>query len=389
MAINTLKHIPFLSIVGILILFIALGNITTSAQKRLKTLSKREPTSQKSAYKGQYHFITHSTLTPIETKMRDADFCQIDKDYMLVPNCATELNDDGTTPTEEYSIQSVKNILKLDVIEYYDLQSKYDSPLKLKRFKESEEYKEKSADLEAEKNCILDHTYYAIFDLSSQYDLTNKSFSVPLIPCFFDNAYIANGVFITTKDQHFRDGNFIASINDEDLAYQIETNDTQLVIFVKFTGDVDNHGELMCEPSKVYITNKKTGAVYFEYTPQNSIDEKSLSNDNNAEEEQILTIAETMPEFPGGDAALFNFIARNLRYPVVAQENNVQGRVVISFVVDKSGKAINPKIEKSVSPECDKEAKRIINIMPRWKPGTANGQPVNVRYRTSITFRLQ
>lgn len=389
MAINTLKHTPFFKLVSLLLFCSFLGNIAVSAQKRLETLKKKEPTSQDLGFKGSYHLITDSQLTPIETLMFEADFCQMDREYILVPIYGTEFNEDGTMPTDEYSIQDVKRILKLDVIGRYNLQNKYDSPLKLKRFKESEEYENMKADLEAEKKFILDHTYYAIFDFSSQYNLTDQSFPIPLFTSYVDYTYVANGVVIRTTDSNFSEGKFTAPIFDEDLAYQIETNDTQLVVFVKFTGNWDNNGDLICEPSKVYITNKKTGILYYKYTPRNSTDSDGSPSDESSEDEQILTVAETMPEFPGGDAAFFNFVARNLRYPVVAQENNVQGRVVISFVVDKSGKAINPKIEKSVSPECDKEAKRIINIMPRWKPGTANGQPVNVRYRTSITFRMQ
>ena len=96
-----------------------------------------------------------------------------------------------------------------------------------------------------------------------------------------------------------------------------------------------------------------------------------------------------MPQYPGGPAALFSFLANNIKYPVVAEENGVQGRVIASFTVEKDGSLTDIKIVKSVAPSLDKEAQRVIRAMPRWIPGKVNGSPVRVKYTVPLTFRLQ
>ena len=107
------------------------------------------------------------------------------------------------------------------------------------------------------------------------------------------------------------------------------------------------------------------------------------------DEEKIFVIAENMPEFPGGDQALFNWISSTVRYPVIAQENGITGRVYLSFVVNKQGGIENVKVTRSVDPSLDKEAIRVINKMPKWIPGKQRGKPVNVSFSVPINFQLQ
>ncbi len=96
-----------------------------------------------------------------------------------------------------------------------------------------------------------------------------------------------------------------------------------------------------------------------------------------------------MPEFPGGEVALRKFIATSVKYPVIAQENGIQGRVYISFVVNTKGKVIDVKIARGVDPNLDKEAIRVVNSMPAWKPGKQRGKAVKVSYTVPINFVLQ
>lgn len=96
-----------------------------------------------------------------------------------------------------------------------------------------------------------------------------------------------------------------------------------------------------------------------------------------------------MPTFPGGEVALVQFLNANIHYPEVAEENGIQGKVVISFVVERNGTVTNVEVVKSVDPLLDKEAIRVVRSMPQWKPGTQNGKPVRVKYTTPVTFRLQ
>ena len=105
--------------------------------------------------------------------------------------------------------------------------------------------------------------------------------------------------------------------------------------------------------------------------------------------EETLTVVDVMPQYPGGDRELLKFIAQSIKYPTDAQEAGVQGRVMCSFVVDKKGNIVEPKIIRGIDPSLDAEALRVIGMMPRWTPGRQDGKAVRVLYTVPITFRLQ
>ena len=104
---------------------------------------------------------------------------------------------------------------------------------------------------------------------------------------------------------------------------------------------------------------------------------------------KVFDVVEEMPSFPGGNAALMSYLNSNTKYPVVAQENGVQGRVIISFVVERDGSISDVKVARSVDPSLDREAQRVVKSMPRWTPGKQNGQTVRVKYTVPVVFRLQ
>ena len=106
-------------------------------------------------------------------------------------------------------------------------------------------------------------------------------------------------------------------------------------------------------------------------------------------ENKVFDVVEQMPSFPGGNSALMAYLNSNVKYPVVAQENGVQGRVVISFVVERDGSITDVQVVKSVDPSLDREAARVVRSMPRWNPGKQNGQAVRVKYDVPVSFRLQ
>ena len=106
------------------------------------------------------------------------------------------------------------------------------------------------------------------------------------------------------------------------------------------------------------------------------------------EENKVFDVVEQMPSFPGGNAALMNYLGQNIKYPVIAEENGIQGRVIVQFVVGKDGHISDVRVAKSVDPSLDKEAVRVVKGMPRWIPGKQNGQAVTVRYTLHVTFRL-
>lgn len=107
------------------------------------------------------------------------------------------------------------------------------------------------------------------------------------------------------------------------------------------------------------------------------------------EENKVFTAVEQMPQFPGGDAELMKHITKNLKYPPVAMENNIQGRVAVQFVVTKTGKIGEVKVVRSKDPDLDKEAVRVVKTLPDFIPGKMNGQAVAVWYTLPITFKLQ
>ncbi len=98
---------------------------------------------------------------------------------------------------------------------------------------------------------------------------------------------------------------------------------------------------------------------------------------------------EVMPQFPGGDEMLFSYLNRNVRYPVRAQQNRIQGRVITQFVVDAEGEIVDAAVVRSINSDLDAEALRVIKIMPKWIPGTQDGEKVRVKYTLPINFRLQ
>ena len=96
-----------------------------------------------------------------------------------------------------------------------------------------------------------------------------------------------------------------------------------------------------------------------------------------------------MPEFPGGQKALLAFLGNNVRYPVIAQENGVQGKVYVAFIIDEKGRVTNPTILRGEDESLNREALRVVASMPNWKPGRQHDKPVKVRYNVPISFQLQ
>lgn len=107
------------------------------------------------------------------------------------------------------------------------------------------------------------------------------------------------------------------------------------------------------------------------------------------EETKVFTSVEQMPQFPGGEAELLKWISTHIKYPAIAMENNVQGKVVVQFVVTRDGSIGEVKIARGKDPDLDKEAMRVVKTLPKFIPGKMNGQAVNVWYTLPINFKLQ
>lgn len=104
--------------------------------------------------------------------------------------------------------------------------------------------------------------------------------------------------------------------------------------------------------------------------------------------EQVFTVVENMPQYPGGEEARMNYMIKNVKYPKEAKEKGIQGTVYATFIVEKDGSINNVKIIKGIDTRCDEEAFRVVSEMPKWKPGTQNGKAVRVKFTMPISFKL-
>ena len=136
------------------------------------------------------------------------------------------------------------------------------------------------------------------------------------------------------------------------------------------------------EETTIATSEETNQAVEIKYVPV-AVEEEE------PEEQTIFEVVENMPDFPGGQAALMQYLAKNIKYPTIAQENGTQGRVIVQFVVNRDGSIVDAKVVRSVDPYLDKEALRVINTMPKWKPGMQRGKPVRVKFTVPVMFRLQ
>ena len=153
---------------------------------------------------------------------------------------------------------------------------------------------------------------------------------------------------------------------------KISSDEIASITVLKDQAAVDQYGE-EARDGILLVTTKKGVKDVFVPVEQNP---------------EFFDVVEQMPEYPGGPSALFEYLAKNIRYPESAEKAGIQGRVIATFVVMKDGSISNVKVVKSVSPELDTEALRVLSAMPNWTPGMQNGKAVNVKYTVPISFAL-
>ena len=118
-------------------------------------------------------------------------------------------------------------------------------------------------------------------------------------------------------------------------------------------------------------------------------EQREIINQPPQEPNQVLDHVEVMPQFPGGNVELMRYLSANIKYPTIAAENGIEGRVVLKFVVGKDGGISNIQVVRALDPSCDKEAVRVVKGMPKWIPGMQNGHPVAVYFTLPVLFKLQ
>ena len=183
----------------------------------------------------------------------------------------------------------------------------------------------------------------------------------------------------------------------EELLNTVKLTEIKIMDDEKVTETIKNQDELK-------ETDTAVGAINEDRGVDNIIDAQEHKNvvvveektpeppkpvEKKEDENKVFTSVEQMPQYPGGDAALLADVSKNIRYPSVAQENGIEGRVVVQFVVTKNGSVGEVKVVRGKDPDLDKEAKRVVKTLKKFTPGKMNGNAVNVWYTLPITFRLQ
>lgn len=123
-------------------------------------------------------------------------------------------------------------------------------------------------------------------------------------------------------------------------------------------------------------------------TAQNH-DKESYPPVNTSDTSKVYTITEVSPEFPGGETAMNQFLIKNIRYPQMAKDNNISGKVLVGFIVDAQGYVKDVKLIRGIGSGCDEEAIRVIKNMPQWTPGKQGGKPVKVMFTIPISFTMK
>ena len=145
---------------------------------------------------------------------------------------------------------------------------------------------------------------------------------------------------------------------------------------------VENDAELTNEVGLINAEDNANKA-------QEEFTKVEIEEEVEAEEEEVFLVVEEDPEFPGGLSALSQFIADNIKYPQLAKENNITGRVFVSFVVEKDGSVGQVKVLRDIGGGCGAEAVRVVKSMPKWKPGKQRGKPVRTQFNLPVNFDLQ
>ena len=143
---------------------------------------------------------------------------------------------------------------------------------------------------------------------------------------------------------------------------------------------MDNDSKV--EESTIQASDDTQAAVEVKYTPV-EVEEEEV------EEEQIFQIVEEAASFPGAIGECMKWLGKNIKYPTISQENGVQGRVIVQFVINRDGSIVDAKVVRGVDPYLDKEALRVVNQMPKWSPGKQRGKAVRCQFTLPVQFRLQ
>lgn len=202
------------------------------------------------------------------------------------------------------------------------------------------------------------------------------------IMLFIGVATCLNAQTIKVTNKHLQKPLYIVDGKIKPLSYDSTSIDPKIIVSMNVLKPGSPNLESlieMCGDSAQY-------GIALVYTNKTTINDSLITKQLR---ERIYPIPEKMPEYPGGELALLNFVASNVRYPVRAQETGVQGKVIVRFVINSRGKVEKPEVYKSLSYECNKEAIRIAKLISDYSPAELNGKKVAVWCYLPITFKLE
>jgi TonB family protein len=212
---------------------------------------------------------------------------------------------------------------------------------------------------------------------------------------------VKNGELSGTAVSYYPNGRFYNKVTaklmptDTDIMLEESRDSTGKVLTTKGNGYWITYDEGFTRPiARGYVKNFKQDSVWL-MTPDTfggfTIGYKDGKPVGNLPTpgQKIFTSVDEVPEFPGGIEAFYMFIAKNTRYPATAREQNIHGRIIVSFVVERDGSLSDVHVTRGIGGGCDEEAVRVIKLSPFWKPGAAQGKPVRVQYSVPITFTLE
>ena len=182
---------------------------------------------------------------------------------------------------------------------------------------------------------------------------------------------------------------------DPSLLRQTEVLDEEMVEITKQEEQKPQPVEMPKQTTQLEIVDDDVEVEDIEInveTDQNEVIEEYVPVEVEEEEvveAEVFTIVEQMPSFPGGDAKMYEYLGKNIKYPQIARETGIQGRVFVNFVVEPDGSVSNVKVLRGIGGGCDEEAMRVVKAMPKWSPGKQRGKTVRVSYTLPVVFKLQ
>lgn len=177
-------------------------------------------------------------------------------------------------------------------------------------------------------------------------------------------------------------------VEKDDILYIVDNEVVERSDFEKINPQDISSIDVLKDAASHKLLGEKSKKGVIIVTTKNEAQKAKVSVPKEGEESMIFTVVESAPTYPGGESALMNYLAKNIRYPTIASENGIQGRVIVSFVVKADGSVDDVKIEKGIDPSIDLEAIRVVKGMEKWSPGKQRGKAVDVKINVPVEFSI-